>query len=106
MAIAGPDLTNGWGRFWDAISSSAPTENRGGTKIFHLPQPVMDAPAKTMQLRNLGGGVELPDRVKSPDDIAPLYACIMAFCGATKTDKESKKIYQSAYASGSSLAFV
>jgi hypothetical protein len=59
-----------------------------------------------MQMRNLGGGVELPDRIKSPDDIAPLYSCIMAFCGATRTDKESKKLYQSAYASGSSLAFV
>lgn len=105
-AIAGPDLTNGWGRFWDAISISAPSENRGGTKIFHLPQPILDAPAKTMQMRNLGGGVELPDRLKSPDDIAPLYACIMAFCGATRATKDSKKIYQSAYASGSSLAFV
>ena len=66
----------------------------------------MDAPAKTMQLRNLGGGVELPDRVKSPDDIAPLYACIMAFIGATRTQKDKQKIYQSTYASGSALAFV
>lgn len=105
VSIAGPDLSNGWGRFWDAIAVSAPEEHRGGLKIFHLPQPVMDAPAKTMQLRNLGGGVELPDRTKSPDDIAPLYCCVMAFIGATKTNKE-KKIYQSAYASGSSLAFV
>lgn len=106
IAISGPTLTNGWGRFWDAIAISAPLEHRGGTKIYHLPQPVLDAPAKTMQMRNLGGGVELPDRIKSPDDIAPLYSCIMAFCGATRTDKESKKLYQSAYASGSSLAFV
>lgn len=106
ISIAGSDLSNGWGRFWDAIAVSAPQEHRGGTKIFHLPQPVMDAPAKTMQMRNLGGGVELPDRIKSPDDIAPLYACIMAFVGATKTQKEKSKIYESAYASGSSLAFV
>lgn len=105
VAIGGPDLTNGWGRFWDAIAVSAPQEKRGGIRIFHLPQPVMDAPAKTMQLRNLGGGVELPDRVKSPDDIAPLYACIMAFIGATMATKE-KKVYQSTYASGSSLVFV
>jgi hypothetical protein len=66
----------------------------------------MDAPAKTMQLRNLGGGVELPDRVKSPDDIAPLYACIMAFVGATKATKEKQKLYESSYASGSTLAFI
>ena len=106
IAISGPDLTNGWGRFWDGIASSVPEEHRGGTRIFHLPQPVMDAPAKTMQLRNLGGGVKLPDRTKSPDDIAPLYACIMAFTGATRTSETKGKIYESSYASGSSLAFV
>ena len=105
-AISGPDLTNGWGRFWDGIATSAPAEHRGGTRIFHLPQPVMDAPAKTMQLRNLGGGVELPDRTKSPDDIAPLYACVMAFTGATRATKEKAKIYESSYASGASLAFI
>lgn len=105
-AIAGSDLTNGWGRFWDAIAVSSPNEKRGGTRIYHLPQPVMDAPAKTMQLRNIGGGVELPDRVKSPDDIAPLYACIMAYVGATTTQKKETKIYQSTYAGGSTLAFV
>lgn len=67
--------------------------------MFHLEQPVMDLPAKTMQLRNIGGGVELPDRVKSPDDIAPLYACIMAFAAATKVQTEKTKVYQSAYVS-------
>lgn len=106
IAISGPDLTNGWGRFWDGIASSVPEEHRGGTRIFHLPQPVMDAPAKTMQLRNLGGGVKLPDRTKSPDDIAPLYACIMAFTGATRTSESKGKIYESSYANGSTLAFV
>lgn len=106
IAISGPDLTNGWGRFWDGIAASVPEEHRGGTRIYHLPQPVMDAPAKTMQLRNLGGGVKLPDRTKSPDDIAPLYSCIMAFTGATRTSEKQGKIYESSYASGSFLAFV
>lgn len=106
VAIGGPNLTNGWGRFWDAVAVFSPDEKRGGTRIYHLPQPVMDAPAKTMQLRNIGGGVELPDRIKSPDDIAPLYACIMAYTGATLATKDKSKIYQSAYAQGSALAFV
>ena len=105
IAIEGNDLTGGWGRFWDAIAVSAPEENRGGARIFHLPQPVMDGAAKTMQLRNIGGGVQLPDRTKSPDDISSLYACIMAFSGATALKKDSK-IYESAYASGASLIFV
>ena len=64
-------------------------------------------PAKTMQMRNLGGGVELPDRVKSPDEISALYACFMAFSAATRIDDNKQpKIYESAYASGASVAFV
>ena len=105
-AIEGKDLTAGWGRFWDAIAASEPEGMRGGTRIFHLPQPVLDAPAKTMQVRNIGGGVELPDRVKSPDDPAPLIACFVAFAAATQTaQKQEKKIFESAYARGGSLMF-
>lgn len=100
IAIEGPELTNGWNRFYDAVAALEPGINRGGVKVYHLPQPIIDQPAKTCQLRNIGGGVELPDRVKSPDDIAPLFSCAMAFAGATQvqTAKE-KKIYQSAYVS-------
>ncbi len=106
FAIEGSDLSASWGRFWDGIAASDPTTKRGGTKIFHLQQPVLDAPAKTMQLRQMGGGVALPDRRKSPDDIAPLFACIMAFAAATKTEKENAKTYESAYArEGYSLVF-
>ena len=97
MSIEGGDLPAGWGRFFDGISNN---------KIFHLPQPVMDMAAKTMQMRNLGGGVELPDRMKSPDDIAPLYCCIMAFAACTRLSQKEKKIYESSYAQGSSLMFV
>lgn len=97
ISIEGGDLPAGWGRFFDGISNN---------KIFHLPQPVMDMAAKTMQMRNLGGGVELPDRVKSPDDIAPLYCCIMAFAACTRLSQKEKKIYESSYAQGSSLMFV
>ena len=97
ISIEGGDLPAGWGRFFDGISNN---------KIFHLPQPVMDMAAKTMQMRNLGGGVELPDRVKSPDDIAPLYCCIMAFAACTRLSQNEKKIYESSYAQGSSLMFV
>jgi hypothetical protein len=98
FAIEGSDLSASWGRFWDGVAASDPATKRGGTKIFHLQQPVLDTPAKTMQLRQMGGGVALPDRRKSPDDIAPLFACIMAFAAATKTEKENAKTYESAYA--------
>ena len=109
-SIEGSDLPSGWGRFWDGIAASAPVAPgetpRGGARIFHLPQPVLDAPAKTMQTRQLGGGAEVPDRSKSPDDIAPLFACVMAFTAATMVNKKESKIYESAYANGAQLAFV
>lgn len=107
IPIEGPELTNGWGRFWDGIAANAPDSQRGGIRIFHLQQPILDLPGKTMQLRNIGGGLELPDRVKSPDDIAPLFACFVAFAAATKinTTKETK-IYESAYAQGAELIFI
>lgn len=97
MPIEGTDLSDGWGRFYDGIASN---------KIFHLEQPLMDVAAKTMQMRNLGGGVELPDRKKSPNDIAPLYCCIMAHTACTRMSVGSKKVYESSYAAGGELMFV
>ena len=104
IPIEGSDLTAGWGRFYDAICAQEPGGNRGGIKIFHLEQPVLDIPAKTMQYRNIGGGIMLPDRTKSPDDIAPLFACFCAFAAATRI--ENKKLYESAYAQGAELTFI
>ena len=107
MAQGGSDLTSGWDRFYDAVAACSPDNARGGIKVFHLPQPVLDAPGRTCQMRNLGGGVMLPNRIKSPDDIAPLMACAMAFAGSTMINKkEEKKIHDSVYAQGASIFFV
>lgn len=106
MAQGGPDLSAGWNRFFDAVAACAPESKSGGVKVYHLPQPVLDTPGRTCQLRNLGGGIMLPDRVKSPDDISPLMAVAMAYSGATMITKKEKKIYESAYASGSGLMFI
>ena len=103
IAIEGADLSNGWGRFFDGVSAHQPDHD--GAKIYHLPQPVMDAPGTTLPLKQMGGGVKLPDRIKSPDDIAPLFACIMAFTAASRPTN-SGKIYESAYENGSSLTFI
>jgi phage terminase large subunit-like protein len=107
--IEGPDLPNGWGRFWDGVAAAVPVvpgeTPRGGARIYHLPQPLIDSAAKTMQIRQMGGGAEVPDRGKSPDDIAPLFACIMAFSAATKVNKEKSKVYESSYANGAELVF-
>ena len=107
MAQEGPELSAGWNRFFDGIATCAPSDiPRGGVKIYHLPQPVLDTPGRTCQLRNLGGGVMLPDRTKSPDDISPLMAAAMAYAAATQIVKKEKKIYESAYASGASMVFI
>lgn len=104
-AIEGPELPAGWARFWDAVAACDP--ERGGARVYHLPQPVLDQPAKTAQLRNLGGGAQVIDRQKSPDDVAPLMACIMAFTAATAAPVEKKeKIYESAYNDGHTLVMV
>ena len=104
IAQGGPDLSAGWARFYDAVAACEPNNKRGGVKVFHLPQPVLDTPGRTCQLRNRGG-IMLPDRVKSPDDISPLMAVAMAYAGATMVTK-SKKIYESSYAAGNSLIFI
>ena len=95
MAVEGSELPAGWARFWDGVAACDP--ERGGARIYHLPQPVLDQPAKTAQIRNLGGGAQVIDRQKSPDDVAPLMACVMAFTAATAPAQEKKKIYGSAY---------
>lgn len=106
MSQGGPDLSAGWNRFFDAVAACAPEDQRGGVKVYHLPQPALDTPGRTCQMRNLGGGIMLPDRIKSPDDISPLMAVAMAYAGATQITKQEKKIHQSSYASGGSLLFV
>ena len=92
IPIQGDNLTNGWNRFYDCIT------NEDGAKVYHLDQPVLNLPAKTMQLKNFGDGNALPDRVKSPDDISPLFACVMAYSGLTQQSlTKEKKVYESAY---------
>lgn len=104
-AIEGSELPAGWARFWDGVAACDP--ERGGTRIYHLPQPVLDQPAKTAQIRNLGGGAQVIDRQKSPDDVAPLMACVVAFTAATAVpDEKKEKIYQSAYSDGHTLVMV
>lgn len=104
FAIEGQNLTDGWNRFYDGIAAGQPKDERykdddykkqqidsNEVKIFHLAQDMLDRNAKIMQVKNFGNGTSLPDRVKSPDDISPLFSCIMAFSAATQIDKKDKK---------------
>ena len=105
FAQEGPELSAGWNRFFDAVSRCAPDNHSTGVKVYHLPQPALDTPGRTCQLRSLGGGIMLPDRMKSPDDISPLMAVAMSYAAATQINKQTK-IYESAYAHGAGPAFV
>lgn len=100
-AIEGPALSDGWAKFYDSIA------HEEGVRIYHIDQPLLDRCAKIMQLKAFGNGTSLPDRVKSPDDIGPLFACIMAFSAATALQqKENKKIYDSVYSKDYTISFI
>lgn len=103
MSVEGSELPAGWARFWDGVAAADP--ERGGVRIYHLPQPILDQPAKTAQIRQLGGGSTVIDRVKSPDDVAPLMAVVVAFTAATAPPAENKKIYPSAYSADHTVVF-
>ena len=99
--VEGNVLADGWTRFYDCIATPE------GTKIYHLDQPILNHCAKIMQLKKFGTGLTLPDRVKSPDDISPLFACIMAYSIASQTQqKQEKKVYESVYTEDYTLAFI
>lgn len=66
---AGPELTGGTGRFYDAVRDNG---------FRHFPQPVVDVAAATAVPKLTDGGSFLWDRRKSPVDVSPL----MAFTGA------------------------
>ena len=107
LAVEGSELPSGYGRFWDGIAASEPGSNLGGRRIFHLPQPILDQPAKTAQIKNLGGGAVVIDRMKSPDDVAPLMAVVVAFTAATAPHIDAKrKVHKSSYKDGHTFVMV
>lgn len=112
-SIEGQELSDGWNRFYDGIIAIQNDEKENNSdkssviKIYHMEQPILNSVAKTMQLKKLGNGIFLPDRMRSPDDIGPLFACIMAYSAATlQKQPETKKIYQSVYTNDYTLSFV
>lgn len=101
----GADLGAWAGRFYDAVSASAPDSESDAAPLVHIPQPVLDRCAMTAQKKRIGDGVFLWDRRASRDDISPLVACSMAYGAATAQPKS--KTAASAYAQeGRSLLVV
>lgn len=104
FSIEGSELTGGFGRFYDAVASLCPANPRGGMHVYHIEQPLLDECAATAQLKNMGAGTMVIDRVKSPHDVAPLQACVCAFTAMTMKRKE--KVYESSYANDAPLVFI
>lgn len=85
----GTDLGASHGRFFDAVVAG---------RVFHSPQPVLDAAARDGQMRPLGD-VSIWDRGKSPVDVAPLIACAQALWGLEVSGLRGKKSRVSSYES-------
>ena len=67
----GPGMSAAHGKFFDAVKSG---------RVFHVPQPVLDAAAADGVMKTMGD-VSFWDRRKSPVDVAPMVACVQAFWG-------------------------
>ena len=77
----GTDLTNGWARFKDAVTSK---------QLRHHHQPPLDLAATTAVEKQFGGGATVPDHKASPADIAPLMAAVAAFWLLTNRETYTK----------------
>lgn len=95
FACEGRNLSAWSGRFWDAVAASAPESRIDSEPVYHLDQPVLNTAAKCAAIKPLGDGAWCFDRTKSPEDIAPLMACVMAFGLATEhTEDDSRSAYE------------
>lgn len=87
----GPGLGGAHGTFFDAVKNH---------RVFHVPQPVLDAAAIDGVMRPLGD-VSIWDRRKSPVDVSPLIACAQALWGLESSDLKVESV--SAYENGGSV---
>ena len=99
IKVEGSLLTSGFGRFYDAVARMKPGNTSAtGMKVYHLEQPLLEVPAHSAQVRQLGGGAQVFDRKNSPNDCSPLVACSIAFSAMTANDSSNKKMYDSSVA--------
>lgn len=97
VPCAGKNLGAWTGRLFDAVAASAGVGD--AVRVMHRPQPALDHAARIAATKALGDGAWTWNRQASVDDVSPLVAVTMAFGAATENVKESKRAYESAYAS-------
>lgn len=93
VETVGRDVAAGCGVLWDAVVAAL-SPDADAVRVYHRPQPVLDAAADTARTKSAGDGAWMWDRRNSPDDIAPLVACTLAYAikeGAADIGQHDKK---------------
>lgn len=96
----GADLGRGYGRLWDLVRppkvENGVTESK--SRMFHLPQPVLDVAAAQAKTKPLGDSWVI-ERRHSPVDAAPLIAAAAAIFGLEQFKAPFRSRYESEGAS-------
>lgn len=93
----GRELAAWCGRIWRAVAASSPDEGglSDATRVMHRPQEVLDVAAKVAATSPMGDGAWAWSRRTSPEDIAPLVACTMAFgLASTPAEPGRESVYE------------
>jgi hypothetical protein len=99
----GADLGNATATFFDLVEASAMDDDGTRHGLCHLPAPALEVAAATAVTRTLDGGGMVWDRIRSPEDAAPIIAATVAVWLLTRPAPPPQR---SAYDSGASLTLL
>jgi hypothetical protein len=88
------DVTQAWQDIYDKVRDSAiALADDGNAALKHLSHPGLDTAACTAVIRMQPGGAWIVDGLKSPHDVAPLYAAAGAVWGLDFLPDDGPSIY-------------
>ena len=93
----GRDVGAWTGRFYDSVAACLDESTSDAVEVMHVPQPLLDDAAGVAQRKDMGDGAFAFDRRKSPLDVSPLIACVMAYGLASVGHSTQRQAYASAY---------
>ena len=85
------EVGSAWAGMYDKVKNSADPDKP--TTFKHLPHPGLDTAACTAAVRLQPGGAWTVDWLKSPHDVAPLYAAAGALWGLDFIPDDGPSIY-------------
>lgn len=77
VEVVGRDVSSWHATFYDSVAACLEDEP-DAPRLKHRPQAALDLAAATAQTHSFGDGVWAFDRMKSPGDVSPLIACVLA----------------------------